>query len=189
MIVYLGYSFSLNSVSDKVYGQIAALVPLVPRTKPQDQSIAPRTSPSPLIERLRITLADEIARRLVDVRETGGMARIIIFNRGLFPSGGAEVGSQAEPLIRKIGLFLADQAGPFEVTGHTDNVPIRTLRFPSNWHLSKARADAVAVMMAPPLLPSKLRVEGRADTEPLESNDAAEGRTQNRRVEVRLPLS
>lgn len=189
LLVFLGYSFSLNSVSDKVYGQIAALVPLVPRTKPQDQSIAPRTSPSPLIERLRITLADEIARRLVDVRETGGMARIIIFNRGLFPSGGAEVGSQAEPLIRKIGLFLADQAGPFEVTGHTDNVPIRTLRFPSNWHLSKARADAVAVMMAPPLLPSKLRVEGRADTEPLESNDAAEGRTQNRRVEVRLPLS
>ena len=83
----------------------------------------------------------------------------------------------------------ASVAGPFEVTGHTDNVPIRTLRFPSNWHLSKARADAVAVMMAPPLLPSKLRVEGRADTEPLESNDAAEGRTQNRRVEVRLPLS
>ncbi|MFO1120406.1 MAG: type VI secretion system protein TssL, long form [Rhodospirillales bacterium] len=115
--------------------------------------------------------------------------RIIIFNRGLFPSGGAEVGPQAEPLIRKIALFLAERGGPVQVNGYTDNVPIRTLRFPSNWHLSKARAAAVAAMMAPPLDPARLRIEGRADNEPLESNDTAEGRSQNRRVEIQLPLS
>lgn len=188
LVVFLGYSFSLNSRSDAVYGRIAALVPLSAQPRMEAPLASPRPPP-PLIERLRITLAEEISRGLVEVQPAGGTARIIIFNRGLFPSGGAELGPEVEPLIRKLALFLADQTGPFEVTGHTDNVPIRTLRFPSNWHLSKARADAVAAMMAPPLEASKLRVEGRADTEPLESNDAAEGRSQNRRVEIRLPIS
>jgi type VI secretion system protein ImpK len=187
LLAFLGYSFSLNSLSDTVYGRMAALVPLAPRAKPEPQPIAPRQAP-PLIERLRITLAEEVSRRLVDVQASGGSARIIVFNRGLFPSGGAEVGSPAVPVIRKIALFLADQTGPFQITGHTDNVPIRTLRFPSNWHLSKARADAVAALLAPPLSPRHLQIEGRADTDPLESNETAEGRNQNRRVEIRLPL-
>jgi type VI secretion system protein ImpK len=189
VLVFLGYTFSLNSWSDQVYGRIAALVPFAARTMPEARPAAAPLQTAPLIERLKITLAEEIARRLVDVQATGGRARIIIFNRGLFASGGAEVGPQAEPLIRKVALFLADQSGPFEVIGHTDNAPIRTLRFPSNWHLSKARADAVAARMAPPLDPGRMRVEGRADTEPLESNNTVEGRSQNRRVEIRLPLS
>jgi type VI secretion system protein ImpK len=125
---------------------------------------------------------------LVDVQAAGGSARIIVFNRGLFPSGGAEVGPQAVPVIRKVALFLADQTGPFQITGHTDSVPIRTLRFPSNWHLSKARAEAVAALLAPPLRLGQLQTEGRADTDPLESNETVEGRNQNRRVEIRLPL-
>lgn len=187
LLVFVGYTFSLNSWSDKVYGRIAALVPTAARPLPEQQSLVPPAA-SPLVDRLRITLAEEISRRLVEVQAAGGVARIIVFNRGLFPSGGAEVGPQAEPLIRKIALFLADQTGPIDVTGHTDNVPIRTLRFPSNWHLSKARAAAVAAMMAPPLDARQLRVEGRSDTEPLESNDTAEGQSQNRRVEIRLPL-
>jgi type VI secretion system protein ImpK len=125
---------------------------------------------------------------LVDVQASGGSARIIVFNRGLFPSGGAEVGPQAVPVIRKVALFLAEQRGPFRITGHTDNVPIRSLRFPSNWHLSKARADAVAALLSPQVRLGQLQTEGRADTDPLESNDTAEGRNQNRRVEIRLPL-
>ena len=193
LLAFLGYSFSLNSLSDAVYGRIAALMPLAPQATPQapgqvkPQPVAPRQE-SPLMERLRITLAEEIARRLVEVQASGGSARIIIFNRGLFPSGGAEVGSQAAPVIRKVALFLVDQTGPFQITGHTDDVPIRTLRFPSNWHLSKARADAVAALLAPPLSPRQLQIEGRADTDPLMSNDTTEGRNQNRRVEIRLPL-
>ena len=185
LIAFLGYSFSLNSRSDAVYGRIAALVPLTARVRQEVQPLAPPL----LIERLRITLAEEISRHLVDVQASGGSARIIVFNRGLFPSGGAEVGPQAVPLIRKIGLFLADQSGPIQIVGHTDNLPIRSLRFPSNWHLAKARADAVAALLAPPLRPDQLHVEGRADTEPLESNENAEGRNQNRRVEISLPLS
>ncbi|MFO1126853.1 MAG: type IVB secretion system protein IcmH/DotU [Rhodospirillales bacterium] len=188
VLVFLAYTFSLNALSDRVYGRVAALVPFAGRTSPA----APVTQPAPtpaMLDRLRVTLAPEIARRLVEVQVAGGRVRIIVFNRGLFASGGAEVGPEAVPLIRKIALFLADQTGPFEVIGHTDNVPIRTLRFPSNWHLSKARADAVAAGMVPPLDASRLHVEGRADTEPLETNDTSEGRSQNRRVEIRLPLS
>jgi type VI secretion system protein ImpK len=72
-----------------------------------------------------------------------------------------------------------------QVTGHSDNLPIRSVRFPSNWHLSEARARSVAdLLMAPSGEPERFTFEGRADTQPLASNDTAEGRARNRRVDI-----
>jgi len=73
------------------------------------------------------------------------------------------------------------------VTGHTDSSPIRTVRFPSNWNLSQERADVVRGMLAARLAaPTRVRAEGRADTEPVAANDVAENKARNRRVEVML---
>jgi type VI secretion system protein ImpK len=72
------------------------------------------------------------------------------------------------------------------ITGHTDNQPIRSLRYPSNWDLSKARADAVKAVLAQTVRPERLRAEGRADSEPVAPNDTPQGRAQNRRVELTL---
>jgi type VI secretion system protein ImpK len=73
------------------------------------------------------------------------------------------------------------------VVGHTDNVPIRTARFPSNWALSQARADAVQRVLAEAVAdPGRLTVEGRADTQPIASNADDAGRARNRRVEILL---
>jgi type VI secretion system protein ImpK len=73
------------------------------------------------------------------------------------------------------------------VLGHSDNQPIRTVRFPSNFQLSAARADAArAVLAAAAAQPDRFSSAGRADTEPLASNDTPEGREQNRRIEVVL---
>lgn len=190
---FIGFSYSLNAKSDVVFTRIAQLVQ--PGSRPAPQPLPPAlAAPAPtktagVVARLKATLAPEIAQRLVDVQDQGDAARIIIFNRGMFPSGSAEVGATFRDLIRKIAVFLAEQQGPFQVTGHSDNVPIRTLRFPSNWHLSKARAEAVAAILAETVSqPGALKVEGRADAEPLASNDTAEGRALNRRVEVRMPV-
>jgi type VI secretion system protein ImpK len=72
------------------------------------------------------------------------------------------------------------------VTGHTDNQPIRSVRYPSNWHLSQERAGSVKALLAGVIKPERLRAEGRADAEPVESNATPAGRARNRRVEITL---
>jgi Flagellar motor protein len=78
--------------------------------------------------------------------------------------------------------------GRVVVLGHTDNQPLsRTGRFPSNWHLSRERARAVADDLSSlSREPGRFTFEGRADSEPIASNDTAEGRARNRRVEIVL---
>ena len=90
----------------------------------------------------------------------------------------------------RIGDAMNQFDGPVLVAGHTDNVPLsgaRRMRFPTNWHLSQARAEAVAAVVGSRLKRAdRIRAEGRSDTEPKASNDTAEGRAQNRRVDVTL---
>jgi type VI secretion system protein ImpK len=77
--------------------------------------------------------------------------------------------------------------GKVVVTGHTDNQPPLSARFPSNWALSQARADSVRAMLAATTgTPQRFSAEGRGDAEPLASNDTAAGRAKNRRVEITL---
>jgi type VI secretion system protein ImpK len=100
------------------------------------------------------------------------------------------VSADYRAIFTKIGDVIRDQPGPFEISGHTDNVPIRTVRFPSNWHLAKARAEAVAAIVGQAIGdPGKLRIEARADAQPLAANDTADGRALNRRVEIKVPLA
>ena len=72
------------------------------------------------------------------------------------------------------------------ITGHTDNQPIRSMRFPSNWHLSEERADAVKGALATLVEPARMRAEGKADAEPVAANDTPANRARNRRVEIVL---
>jgi len=72
------------------------------------------------------------------------------------------------------------------VTGHTDNQPIRSLRYPSNWHLSQERAAAVKDLLASRVPPARLKAEGRADSEPVLDNSTPANRARNRRVEITL---
>jgi type VI secretion system protein ImpK len=79
--------------------------------------------------------------------------------------------------------------GSVLISGHTDSVPIRSLQFPSNWHLSKARALSVRDLLAAQVAPARMTAEGRADTEPVDDNANASGRARNRRVEIALTPS
>jgi type VI secretion system protein ImpK len=93
-------------------------------------------------------------------------------------------------VLAKIGIFLAGYTMPVTVSGHTDPIPIRTVRFPSNFQLSKARAEAVAAVLAPSLgNPGRLKTEGRADSVPIADNATEQGRALNRRVEIHIPVT
>lgn len=198
-LAYLGFSYWLNSSSDGTFDNINALArdpPEVRRAAPVATYVPkpvaiPRADPARPrpYDRIRGLLEDEVRRNLVAVGDLGNAVKITVHNKGLFRSGRANVDGKFRPLIQKIGAAIDEYPGPFLVTGHTDSQPIRTLRFPSNWHLSSARAKAIAAALGDSMGGrSKLQAEGRADTEPLASNKEKLGREQNRRVEIRVPV-
>jgi type VI secretion system protein ImpK len=92
-----------------------------------------------------------------------------------------------KPMVGMLAGVLAQEPGRIRIVGHTDNVPIRTARFASNWALSEARALTVGrLLVAAGVDIGRVEIEGRADTEPLAANDTTAGRAANRRVEILL---
>ncbi|WP_297798453.1 flagellar motor protein MotB [uncultured Marinobacter sp.] len=116
---------------------------------------------------------------------------IRVEEKGSFPSGSARLTYEFEGLLLEMAEVLADIPGNLTIEGHTDNVPIRTDRFYSNWDLSAARAAAVAnVLLARDYVqPARLAVTGLADTEPRVPNTSSDNRAKNRRVEIIIDLS
>jgi type VI secretion system protein ImpK len=114
--------------------------------------------------------------------------RSIIRLRGdsFFSSGKAEPNAQSLPVLDRIGQALAQVKGDVQVVGHSDNQPIRSLRFPSNWHLSTARAEGVRAALIGKVNERRMRAVGKADAEPVAPNDSAENRARNRRVDIIL---
>ncbi|KAA0014520.1 OmpA family protein [Billgrantia pellis] len=110
----------------------------------------------------------------------------------LFASGQAALTGQGRELLGRLQEILQAFEGDISVEGHTDDVPIATARFPSNWELSSARAIAVLRYLTElGLSAERLRAVGYAETRPLESNATTQGRAANRRVELllRQPLA
>jgi chemotaxis protein MotB len=106
----------------------------------------------------------------------------------LFDSGKADLKKLGQTALAEVARVLASIPDrEFQITGHTDNVPIRSTRFPSNWELSTGRALTVARFLAAQSVPeTRLSAAGYADTQPVASNDTPEGRAQNRRIEIVL---
>ena len=131
-------------------------------------------------------LTAEIARGEVEIETSGRRIVVRIRERGSFASGSAELKPEYQALMRQFRDVLAAQEGAVEVQGHTDDVPIATARFRSNWELSSARAVSVAepLLEGGVLDPRRLSVTGFADARPLVANDSADARARNRRVEI-----
>jgi type VI secretion system protein ImpK len=188
MFVWL--STSLSASSDDVFDrmlsaplahmpQIARTAPVRPPPPPPPQAVAP--------EPLYVFLKPEIDQGLVTVLGDHAMPIVRIRNRGLFASGSATVSPGYVGLLERIGQAMKAEKGPVQVVGYTDNQPIRTVRFPSNFELSKARADAAEAIIVRALGdPGRVSADGRADADPVTSNETPEGRDDNRRIEVVL---
>jgi type VI secretion system protein ImpK len=139
------------------------------------------------LDRLKRFLEPEITKGLVTVIGTPQRPIVRISNRGMFLSGSATVQREFVPILERIGQTLKTEPGAAKVVGYTDNVPIRTVAFPSNFQLSTARAQAAAAIIGAGLGEGgRHSAEGRADADPIAPNTTPEGREQNRRIEVIL---
>ncbi|MES9981480.1 MAG: OmpA family protein, partial [Candidatus Thiodiazotropha sp. 6PLUC5] len=111
---------------------------------------------------------------------------IRIQEKGSFPSGRANLNPDFFEVITKITDVISTTPGKIVGAGHTDNIPISTRRFRSNWELSSARAVTVvhAMLSNASIEEDRFLIQGYADSHPLVDNDTAENRAQNRRVEL-----
>jgi type VI secretion system protein ImpK len=179
LTTYLTFNFLLNSASDPIFTQIQAIRVKNPAPKPTPLSAAE--------PRLAGFLAKEIQEGLVAVRDEDGNSIITLRGDGLFAPGSATISQGFAPVLDRIANALNSVPGQVKITGHTDDQPIRSVRFPSNWHLSQQRAHSVMqILTEKGTLASRLSAEGRADAEPVAPNSNAADRARNRRVEITL---
>ena len=132
-------------------------------------------------------LQDQVSTEL---SEEGLMIRLK--ERALFASGSAALQGQANQIVPVIAALLSSLPERVTISGHTDNVPISTAQFPSNWELSSARAVSLMrglMGVQPSLNPARFSALGYSEYRPIASNDTEEGRAQNRRVEVFIARS
>lgn len=151
-------------------------------TAPESGSAA--TSPKAVETAVRKAVAGDALQGSATVRSAGDSTTVSLSDAGLFASGSADLSPSAIPLLRKIAGSLPDRE--LRVEGHTDNQPIHSDRFRSNFELSTARAAAVAeaLMRAAQIAPSHFALAGYGEFRPAASNDTAEGRAKNRRVDI-----
>lgn len=116
--------------------------------------------------------------------ERGIIVRIL--DKILFPSGSADLTEQSQKVLSEIARILKESPNDLRIEGHTDNVPINSALFPSNWHLSINRAlnTAYFLMSSQGLPQDKVSVVGLAEYKPIAENNSVEGRQQNRRVDI-----
>ena len=131
-------------------------------------------------------LKKEIENGLVEVKVKNEKVIINIREKGAFPSGTDEIQPGFVPVLTRISTALNKVDGRILVAGHTDNIPIRTRRFPSNWVLSSARAANVVHFMTTQgnIAPKRVEIRAHADMAPLVDNKSSENRSRNRRVEI-----
>jgi len=138
-----------------------------------------------VLQRLSIGLLDEVAKKMVEIEERDKGVLIRFPNATAFGSGGAELSDNAYTALDKVIDTLRGGKESIYISGHTDDVPISTERFRSNWDLSSARAASVVHYFLDQEIPkSRITAQGLADSRPLAINDTVENRAKNRRVEI-----
>ena len=203
-LLFLVFSVLLGRASDTTLARMATLPPngtptlfipepvkeapppvepavVAPTPDPVPTPVAPTISP---IEIFLSFLKPEIDEGLVRVFRNGDAVLVRVKNNGTFDVGGARINDESLPIFDRIGQALTAENFDVTVLGHTDNQPIRSAPFPSNFHLSNARASAVRDILASYIGNDRIEVRGEADTRPIGDNDTAQGREANRRTEI-----
>jgi len=146
----------------------------------------PASAPPPMLD-LKGFLRKEISEGLVAVRDEAQQSVVILKGDGLFDSAATSVRPAYIPIIDRIARAMNGVSGKIMVTGYSDNVPIRSARFASNWELSLARAESVTLRLQKYLDdPQRVKTEGRGESNPIAANNSKENRALNRRVEIIL---
>ncbi|QOD90614.1 flagellar motor protein MotD [Lysobacter sp. CW239] len=134
-------------------------------------------------QRIQEALVELVREKLVTVRRGPAFLEVEIQSDILFASGVAQPSPLAVDTVRKLANILRDEPNAVRVEGYTDNMPIATARFPSNWELSAARAGSVVhEMIASGVHAARLAIVGYGEYQPVGDNRTVEGRNANRRV-------
>ena len=182
--VYLGLRITLASSSEPAARALAAL-----RAEVHAQAPA-KGSASPFAGVLKTYLAKEIQSGKLVLQEDGMRSVVTVGGDDLFSSGSDLIDERYIPTVLKVAQALNKVPGAITIAGHTDDKPIRSARFPSNWDLSRERAMTVMKLMAGEIAdPGRIMAEGLADSEPVAPNDSAENRARNRRVTAILRVA
>jgi type VI secretion system protein ImpK len=191
VLQYAGLSWALSNQTENVSGRLAIIdsgpaAQLERRAPPP-----PPPPPAPTIEeqvaKVSGFLDPEIKEGIVEVFQKGNLLIIRLAGSGMFGSGSDKLSDAFKGPVNRLAESLNDEKGKVIVVGHSDNIPIRSSRFPSNMALSLARAKSVMAGMAEVMTdPDRLSAEGRADKEPIADNGTREGRAKNRRIEILL---
>ena len=141
-----------------------------------------------LLQELKQSLSQELSDKSIDISADDGRITIIFPEKIAFPIGSDELREGFYQPIARLAAVLAKTRGKIEIIGHTDNVPIKTERFRSNWELSAARAVSVlhGITTFKRIDRKRFKVIGLADTQPLVPNTSRVNRAKNRRVEIIL---
>ncbi len=135
-------------------------------------------------------LAELIRDQVIVIRKSDYWLELELQTDILFPSGVAIPSEEAKKILRQLGEIFSRFDNPIRVEGHTDNVPINTTQFPSNWELSAARASSVVRLLRQEGVDSKrLAVVGLGEEHPVDDNATAQGRNRNRRVILVIPAA
>jgi len=189
----------LGGEADAVSAKLASLVPagMIALDRPQPAPPPPPPPPPPQpakpraltqLERIRLAMAAEIKADKAYADQTADDIILTVGNVAVFASGSSEVLESFKPIAAKIGDTLEKEPGFIRVVGHTDNQPIKTVRFASNYELSIERAKNVADLIRERISkPERLVVDGKGADMPIASNATPEGRQKNRRVELIIP--
>lgn len=194
--VFIWCSVGLSAASDEAYARMLVAPPafmpnILRATMVQPPPPPPAPAAPSLADRLQAVLRDDIDQHLVGFVSTPSTTILRLSSDRLFAAAGATLQPAAQPLLKRVGValggVLAGEPANLRVIGYTDNQPVHTLRFPSGFELSSGRAQAVReVLGAAAGGALHLVAEGRAAADPVASNASAEGREQNRRIEIVL---
>ncbi|MDT8386488.1 MAG: OmpA family protein [Thiogranum sp.] len=171
---------------------LASLTPALPpdETLPEvPQVTAPaRQQEMAAAQKLLQNFSSALRNRL-EISVDSGVINLQVSDSILFPAASATLTGPGDSVIEELAAALDDQTFSLSVEGHTDNLPIQTSLFPSNWELSSARAAAVTrALIERGIAPDRVRAIGYGDTRPRAENLSAEGRSKNRRVSFVLHL-
>ena len=176
-------SFKLDNRSDLTYAHLSRLV-----IKKDTTESAPFIEPimKSRYERIVSNLSHHIENQnlMVMNKQRGILVRISVGD--LFDSGKANVKEKYVHFLQEVTQILEKEGQSLEVYGHTDNQKIRSLRYPSNWHLSQARAVSVRKIIRKTSQNLDIAVKPKGDTSPVLPNTNAQNRAQNRRIELLL---
>ena len=166
--------------------RVANLGQIVPNINGKDSGNTENPGLQILQKELEQALAPEILRHEVALRQEPNGLVVSLREVGFFASGSAQLRADSVPAFNRIATVLMERQYHVRIEGHTDNVPIHTAQFASNWELSTARATELVRLLITKngFAPARLSAAGYAEFHPIASNGSEQGRALNRRVDI-----